>query len=173
MSARTAPQYVATPDEVADVAFDDAMEAEIVATLAKYPTKQAALLPVLWIAQRRWGWISPGVVDAIAERLDLSPAYIQGVVTFYTMYQTAPPGRYLIQVCVTLSCQLCGTPELVEALKAKLGVDWGGTTPDGRFTLLGVQCLGACGEAPIVQINDDYYTHVTAESIGGLLDGLR
>ncbi len=171
--ARTRPLTVAPPDTLAEVTFDEAMEARIEEILAKYPTRQAALLPVLWLCQDRWGWISPGVMRAVAARLDLAPAYVAGVVTFYTMYQTTPPGKYLLQVCTTLSCQLCGTSGLVEHLREKLGIGFGETTPDGRFTLLDVQCLGACGEAPVIQVNNDYYTGMTPEKLDELLDGLQ
>ena len=170
---RTAPLTVAPPDEVAKVRFDDAMEAEIQRVLERYPTTQAALLPVLWLGQERWGWISPGIVQAIGDRLDLSPAFVEGVTSFYTMYQRTPPGRYLVQVCTTLSCQLCGTGTLVDHLKDRLGIDFGETTADGRFTLVDVQCLGACAEGPVVQINNDYYMHLTVETLDELLDRLK
>jgi len=173
VEVRTAPQRVAPPDEVAEVRFDDAMEAKIRDLLSRYPTAQAALLPVLWLCQERWGWISPGITHAIAARLDLSPAFIEGVTSFYTMYHRQPPGRYLLQVCTTLSCQLCGTGDLVSHLKRKLGIDFGETTPDGRFTLIDVQCLGACGEGPVVQVNNDYYTELTVELLDELLDRLE
>jgi len=127
---------------------------------------------VLWLCQERWGWISPGITKAIGQRLDLSPAFIEGVTSFYTMYQRRPTGRYLLQVCTTISCQLCGTNPLVEHLKTKLGINFGETTEDGRFTLVDVQCLGACGEAPVIQINNDYYTNLTVESLDEILDRL-
>jgi len=168
----TLPLDVARPEEVENVTFDEAQEQEITRIVARYPSRQAALLPVLWLAQRRWGWISPGIVRAVAERLELSPAFIEGVITFYTMYQRQPTGRYLLQVCTTLSCQLCGTSELVDHLKQKLGIDFGQTTNDGRFTLLSVECLGACGEGPVIQVNDDYYTNLSVEALDALLDGL-
>jgi len=170
---RTRPLEVLPPEKLESVAFDEAMEARIEEYLKRYPTKQAALLPVLWLCQDRWGWISPGVMRAVAGRLGLAPAFVKGVVTFYTMYQTAPPGKYLLQVCTTLSCQLCGASGLVEHIKEKLGIDFGETTADGRFTLLGVQCLGACGEAPVVQINNDYYTELTIEKLDRILDALE
>ena len=172
-SVRTAPQPVAPPEEVAEVRFDDAMEAAILEVLGRYPDPQAALLPVLWLCQERWGWISPGISQAIAERLGLSPAFVEGVTSFYTMYQRRPPGRYLLQVCTTLSCQLCGTGAVVEHLKQRLGIDFGETTEDGRFTLIDVQCLGACGEGPVIQVNNDYYTELTVERLDELLDGLE
>ncbi len=168
----TQPLTVARPEKMKRVTFDEAQEEEIREILGRYPNQQAALLPVLWVAQRRWGWISPGIVQAIADRLELSPAFVEGVVTFYTMYQRRPPGRYLLQVCTTLSCQLCGTSGLVNHLKSKLGIGFGETTPDGRFTLVSVECLGACGEAPVIQINDDYYTDLSVEALDELLDGL-
>jgi NADH-quinone oxidoreductase E subunit len=170
---RTAPQTVATPEQIAEVRFDGAMESAIRDVLSRYQTSQAALLPVLWLCQERWGWISPGITRAIADRLELSPAFVEGVTSFYTMYQRRPTGRYLLQVCTTLSCQLCGTGALVDHLKRKLGIDFGETTADGRFTLIDVQCLGACGEGPVIQINNDYYTELTVERLDALLDGLE
>jgi len=169
----TIPLQVAPPDQVAEVSFDAEMESAIADILTRYPNTQAALLPVLWLCQERWGWISPGITRAIGTRLGLSPAFVEGVTSFYTMYQRTPPGRYLVQVCTTLSCQLCGTSPLVDHLKTKLGIDFGGTTEDGRFTLVDVQCLGACGEAPVIQINNDYYTELTVESLDELLDRLK
>jgi NADH-quinone oxidoreductase subunit E len=112
------------------------------------------------------------VMRAVADRLGLAPAFVEGVASFYTMYQRRPPGRYLLQVCTTLSCQLCGTSGLVEHLKKKLGIGFGETTADGNFTLVDVQCLGACGEAPVLQINDDYHTDLTVESLDAILDRL-
>lgn len=168
----TLPLVVAAPDEVNEVSFDKKMESEIKKILARYPDKDAALLPVLWLCQERWGWISPGIMRAIGDRLELSPAYIEGVVSFYTMYQRRPPGRFLLQVCTTLSCQLCGTSGLVDHLRKKLDIDFGDTTPDGAFTLIDVQCLGACGEAPVIQINDDYYSNLTVDQLDGILDTL-
>jgi NADH-quinone oxidoreductase subunit E len=170
-AARTLPLTVATIEAVEDPSFDDTMESEIKRILKRYPDHGAALLPVLWLCQERWGWISAGVMRAVGRRLDLSPAFVEGVASFYTMYLLRPPGKYLLQVCTTLSCQLCGTSGIVEHLKEKLGIDFGETTKDGRFTLVDVQCLGACGEAPVVQINNDYYTNLTDESLDEILDG--
>jgi NADH-quinone oxidoreductase E subunit len=170
--AVTRPLVVASPEDVAEVEFDAAMESRIKAAIACYPDPGAALLPVLWLCQDRWGWISPGIMEAISDRLGLSPAFVEGVVSFYTMYRLRPPGKYLLQVCTTLSCHLCGTPALVDHLRRKLGIDFGETTPDGLFTLADVQCLGACGEAPVVQINDDYYTGLTTAELDGILGEL-
>mgnify|MGYP001825690725 FL=1 len=168
----THPLSVAPREELREDHFDRRMETEIAAILAKYPDSAAALLPVLWLCQERWGWISPGIMRAIGDRLGLSPSYVEGVASFYTMYQRKPPGRFLLQVCTTLSCQLCGTSDLVDHLKDTLDIDFGETTADGQFTLIEVQCLGACGEAPVIQINDDYYTGLTPEKLDGLLSRL-
>jgi len=172
MAHTTAALTVAPPDQVQAVSFDEQMQQHLAKVCAKYPTKQAALLPVLWLCQDRWGWISDGMITAIADHLELSPAYIEGVVTFYTMYRRTPPGRYVLQVCSTLSCQLCGAAPLIERLKSRLGIEFGQTTSDGRFTLIDVQCLGACGEAPVIQVNDDYYSNLTPEKLDRLLDEL-
>jgi len=161
-----------TIEEARQVAFDAAMEARISELLARYPTQRAALLPVLWLCQDRFGWISPGVIAAVAERLGESPAYIQGVVTFYTMFATQPPAKYVLQACETLSCAVCGGTELIEHIERRLGIKPGEKTADGVFQLVGVQCLGACGGAPVVQINDDYYEKVDPTSLDALLDEL-
>jgi NADH-quinone oxidoreductase E subunit len=171
-TALTPPLVVASEEEVADVTFDRSMEAQIRGILKRYPDPGAALLPVLWLCQDRWGWISPGIMEAIGQRLDLAPAFVEGVASFYTMYQHKPPGKYLLQVCTTLSCQLCATSALVDHLKAKLGIDFGETSADGLFTLVDVQCLGACGEAPVIQINSDYHTDLNVEKLDALLERL-
>lgn len=168
----TAPLVVASPDEVTDVTFDRSMEVQIERTMQQYPDSGAALLPILWLCQERWGWISPGIMEAVGKRLDLAPAFVEGVVSFYTMYQRRPPGKYLLQVCTTLSCQLCETSVLVDYLKRRLCIDFGETSGDGLFTLVDVQCLGACGEAPVIQINSDYHTDLTVQKLDALLDRL-
>jgi len=170
--ALTPPLVVAPAEEVSEVTFDRSMEAQIRGILKRYPDPGAALLPVLWLCQERWGWISPGIMEAVGQRLELSPAFIEGVVSFYTMYQRQPPGRYLLQVCTTLSCQLCHTSKLVNHLKKRLDIDFGETSDDGLFTLVDVQCLGACGEGPVIQINSDYHTELTVEKLDGILDAL-
>ena len=160
-------------DEVAKVTFDAAMEERIAEILPRYPTKRAAILPLLWLCQDRYGWISPGVMEAIAERLGESPAFVEGVVRFYTMFYTTPPAKYVLQLCETLSCAVCGGRELLDHLESKLGIKPGEKTPDGVFQLVGVQCLGACGTAPVVQINDDYYENLTPQKLDEVLDELK
>ncbi len=169
----TRPVVAAPAEDLADVTLDDSMERRISEVLERYPTRRAALLPVLWLCQERYGWISPGVMRAVAARLGESPAFVEGVVSFYTMYQTTPPARYLLQVCTTLSCAFCGGRELVEHLKRRLGISFGEKTLDGEFQLVGVQCLGACGAAPVVQVNDDYYENLDPQRLDALLDELK
>jgi NADH-quinone oxidoreductase E subunit len=169
---RTEPIRAAAPEAVQQVAFDEAMEARIAEILQRYPSPRAAILPVLWLCQDRYGWISPAVMEAVAARLGESPAYVEGVVSFYTMYYTKPPARYVLQVCTTISCEVCGGRELVDHLQKRLGVGFGERTADGAFQLVGVQCLGACGGAPVVQINDDYYENLDPQSLDALLDEL-
>jgi NADH-quinone oxidoreductase E subunit len=168
----TRPVVAAPPEAIAEVTFDATMEEQIGDLLRRYPTTRAAILPVLWLCQERYGWISPGVIRAVARRLGESPGFVEGVVSFYTMYHTSPPARFVLQVCTTLSCAYCGGRELVEHLKGRLGIGFGEKTPDGAFQLIGVQCLGACGGAPVVQINDDYYENLDVKRLNEVLDDL-
>jgi len=169
----TEPVLAAPPEAVRHVTFDATLEAKIAALLTRYPTKRAALLPALWLCQERYGWISAGVIEALATRLGEQPAFVEGVVTFYTMYHTRPPAKYVLQACETLSCAVCGGRELIHHLEERLGIKPGERTADGVFQLVGVQCLGACGSAPVVQINDDYYENLTIGKLDALLDELR
>jgi NADH dehydrogenase (ubiquinone) flavoprotein 2 len=135
-----------------------------------YPTKQACLLPALWLVQEARGWISERAIGEVAEVLDLTPAYVKGVVTFYTMYHTHPVGRHFIQVCTTTPCNICGAEDVVKALLEKTGcVELGATSPDGRFTVMEVECLGACGFVTPVLIDDDFIESVTPEKVAGIL----
>jgi NADH-quinone oxidoreductase subunit E len=141
-------------------------EQQVDEILTRYPERRAALLPVLWLCQRQNGWISPEVVDYVAQRLDLSTAIVKGVVTFYTMFFDEPVGENIVWVCRTLSCDLRGGKSIQDHLEKKLGCTAGHTSSDGKFTLLKAECLAACGQAPMVQINDYYYENLDV----GLLD---
>jgi NADH-quinone oxidoreductase subunit E len=138
--------------------------------LTRYPERRAALLPVLWLCQRQNGWISSEVVEYVAERLDLSTAIIKGVVTFYTMFFDEPVGENVVWVCRTLSCDLRGGKAIQDHLERKLGCTAGHTSSDGKFTLLKAECLAACGQAPMVQINDYYYENLNIEHLDRILD---
>ena len=146
---------------------------EFAATVARYPKKEAAMLPVLYLAQREFGHLGPEAIEYVAKLMDQAPARVQGVVSFYTMYNMKPIGRHHIQVCRTLSCALRGAEEVTEYLRKKLGIDCGQTTPDGRFTLSEVECLASCGTAPMMQVNDDYYENLTEEKINQILDAMK
>jgi NADH-quinone oxidoreductase subunit E len=147
-------------------------EKQVDTIVARYPQKRAALLPVLWEVQKSKGWIDAEAEAWVAERLGTTPAHVHGAVTFYTMYKQRPMGKYHIQVCTTLSCMLCGSDELVDHLRKKLGIKEGEVTPDGKFSLVRVECLGSCGTAPMFQLNDDYHENLTLEGVDELLDGL-
>lgn len=141
--------------------------------IARYPEKRSAVLPALWLAQQEQGFCSVEAQEQIAEKIGVSPATVAAVVSFYTMFHTQPVGRHVIDVCTTVSCWLRGSDELVQHLRKKLGVDVGGTSPDGRITLRTVECLGSCGTAPMCQIDDDYHEDLTFEKIDRVLDGLK
>ena len=136
----------------------------------KYPDKRSLLLPALWLVQEARGWISPDAVAEVAAKLDLTPAYVRGVVTFYTMYHTHPVGRHFIQVCTTSPCGMCGAGDVVSALLEHTGCgDLGATSPDGRFTVSEVECLGACGFVTPIIVDDDFIDSVTPEMVPAIL----
>jgi NADH-quinone oxidoreductase subunit E len=142
-------------------------------TVARYPKKEAAMLPVLYLAQREFGHLGSEAIEYVARLMDQAPARVLGVVSFYTLYNMKPVGRHHIQVCRTLPCALRGAENVTRLLKKKLGIEPGQTTPDGRFTLSEVECLASCGTAPMMQVNDDYYENLTEEKIDEILDGMK
>jgi len=144
------------------------------ALIAKYPAKAGALLPALWLVQEAHGWISPAGMAEVAEALELTPAYVKGVVTFYTMYHQHPVGKYFVQVCTTTPCNVCGAEGVVEAfLKATGAKAAGETSPDGKWTVVEVECLGACGFATPVMINDEFVEGVSAATVPALVARYR
>ena len=148
--------------------------AELDTLLSRYPTKMAALLPALWIVQRARGWVSDEAMAEVSAVLDLTPAYVKGVVTFYTMYHQHPVGEHFIQVCTTTPCNVCGAEDVVNAFLEHTGCgELGLTSPDGKYTVIEVECLGACGFATPVQINDAYVESVTPERVAAVLAALR
>jgi NADH-quinone oxidoreductase E subunit len=154
------------------VAFSDTARRELEAVLARYPDKEAAILPALHLAQREFGYVSDEAIVYVATLLGFTPARIEGVATFYTMYNRKPVGKYHLQICRNLSCSLLGAEHLIEHVSKKLGIQPGETTPDGKFTLSKVECLGSCGTAPVLQLNNDYHEDLTEEKIDALLAGL-
>ena len=142
--------------------------------MTRYPNKAAALLPALWLVQESRGWISDRNMSEVAEILGLTPAYVRGVVTFYTMYHQHPVGRHFVQVCTTTPCNLCGAEEVVKALLTQTGAgELGATSPDGQWTVIEVECLGACGFATPILVNDDFIESVTPEKVGELVRRYR
>ena len=154
------------------VQFSDATYQRFEETLSHYPTKQAALLPTFWLAQEEFGYLSLEVMEYIARLLELSPAYVASVASFYTMLYRQPMGRFHLQVCTNLSCRLRGSDRIVDCVQDKLGIGLGQTTADQVFSLSEVECLGSCGTAPVVQVNDDYHENLTPDQVVHLLDGL-
>lgn len=147
---------------------------EIEKIRAKFPTAKAATLQVLWVAQRRFGHVEPDVQKLVAETLGLPESHVHGVATFYTQYYKEKRGTHVLDVCTCLSCQLCGGYELLHHLEEKLDIKAGETTDDGMFSLQEVECLGACGYAPMLQLtNGVYVNNLTKEKADRLIDDLR
>ncbi len=141
---------------------------------AKYPEVKAATLPVLWVAQDRFGHVDSDVQKLVAATLELPESHVHGVATFYTQYYKEQKGKHVLDVCTCLSCQLCGGYNILEHLEEKLGIKAGETTDDGMFTLQQVECLGACGYAPMMQVtNDQYVNNLTPEKVDKLVEDLK
>lgn len=142
--------------------------------LTRYPTKRAALLPALWIVQEARGWISEEAMAEVAGVLELTPATVKGVVSFYTMYHQHPVGKYFIQVCTTSPCAVCGAEDVRDAFLRHTGCEaLGVPSADGRYTVIEVECLGACGFATPVMINEQFLESVTPETVPDILSGLK
>ncbi|HHS83983.1 MAG TPA: NADH-quinone oxidoreductase subunit NuoE [Gammaproteobacteria bacterium] len=149
--------------------------AEIDRWVAKYPAdqKQSAVMAALRIVQdQNSGHLTTELMDAVAEYLQMDPIAVYEVATFYSMYEMKPVGRHKICVCTNISCMLCGSEKIVKHLQEKLGVGFGEVTPDGRFSLKEVECLGACVGAPMFQIGEHYYEHLTTEKVDKILNEL-
>ncbi len=157
-----------------ETVFTGKRRARLDEIMERYPTKQAALLPTLWMVQEAQGWISDSAMTEVSEVLGLTPAYVKGVVTFYTMYHQHPVGTYFIQVCTTTPCNLCGAEGVTEAFLRHTGCrELGTTSEDGKYTVIEVECLGACGFATPVLINDDFIENVTADTVPDILERYR
>lgn len=141
--------------------------------LTRYPNKESALLPTLHLVQETWGWISPEAVHYVGKLLELSPATVFGVVSFYDMYDSKQVGRHRLRVCTNLSCMISNAYDIYEHLCDRLKVHPHETTSDGRFTVLEVECLGSCDTAPVVQVNNDYHENMSVEKMDALLETLK
>lgn len=154
--------------------FDDNVKARLDELISRYPTKKAALLPSLWVAQEVYGgWLPPAAMEEVAAHLELPEAEVQGVATFYTMYNKEPRGRHAIEICHNVPCMALGAEQLIQHCEKRLGVHAGETTADGVFTLARVECLGACCNAPVVQVGGTYYEDVTHDQMDALIESLK
>jgi NADH-quinone oxidoreductase subunit E len=174
MSARTRP--ITTTEGTRPFAFSEAALAECRALMARYPEgrSKSALIPILHIAQaENDGWLSVNAMDAVAGVLGLQRIEVYEVASFYSMFNLHPVGTYVLDVCRTTPCMLRGSDDVIAHLERKLGVHCGGTTADGMFTLKGVECLGSCGTAPMLQCGAQYHENLTIERADALIDELR
>lgn len=154
--------------------LSDQAVSRIEALAAQYPNTKSAVVPALYVAQRdNGGWLSREAMNEVAEVLELAESHVFGVASFYSMFYLKPVGKNLVQVCGTSPCRLRGAEEMIECLKHKLGVEVGGTTADGEFTLMEVECLAACDKAPMAQINEDYCENLDEAKVDAILDALR
>ncbi|MGE3770741.1 MAG: NADH-quinone oxidoreductase subunit NuoE [Bdellovibrionales bacterium] len=168
----------ATPDphveQPATFTFSAENAAKIPGIIAKFPAgkQQSATLPLLWLAQYQHGWLPTAAMDVVADMLNVPRIKVYETASFYTMFNRKPIGKHHIQVCTTTPCWLRGSDGIVKACKEKLGIGFGQTTTDGQFAMSEVECLGACCNAPMVQINDDVYEDLTPDSIISIIDAL-
>ena len=154
--------------------FTGDVRTELDELLGRYPNKMAALLPALWIVQRERGWVPEEGMAEVADLLELTPAYVKGVVTFYTMYHQHPVGKYFIQICTTSPCGICGAEDVVKAfLRHTNAGELGVTSPDSKYTVIEVECLGACGFATPVMVNEEFIESMTPDKVPELLARLK
>lgn len=147
--------------------------AEVEKIKAKYPNSDAAIMPLLWKAQKKWGWISDDVIRYLAYLLQMPIARIEGIASFYTMYFKKQPGRHHIQVCTNVSCMLQGGEEMLAKFSDKLGIKSGETTADGVFSLEEVECMGACGYAPMIAVDEEYIENLDIDKIDEIIEKYR
>jgi NADH-quinone oxidoreductase subunit E len=148
-------------------------EQKLADILTRYPTKMAACIPLLHLCQEQKGYVDDEVMHFVSHKLDLSPAHVEGVVTFYTLFNRAPVGKHQVWVCRTLPCALRGADGIVAQCEKKLGIKVGETTSDGKVTLRSAECLASCGTAPMIQVDKEYFENLTTETLDGILDKLR
>jgi len=146
---------------------------ELTEILSRYPTKMAACIPALHLCQEQNGYITDAIVDWVARRLDLPPAHVKGVVTFYTLFNQEPVGKHQVWVCRTLPCALRGAGGLLAHCEKKLGIHAGETTADGKVTLRTAECLASCGTAPMMQVDKTYHENLTPAQVDKIIDELR
>ena len=178
MNGRIQHQHIDTPDNMKDTVFDFTEEnyKRVHRVLGKYPTnyKQSGIIPLLDLAQRQsGGWLPVAAMDKVAQICEVSPPRVYEVASFYTMFNRTKVGKYFIQLCGTTPCMICGSEDIKRTIEKHVGIKNGQTSEDGLFTLLEVECLGACANAPMIQLNDDYYECLTPKTTIELLDKCR
>lgn len=176
MSLRIEPMVRAQKCEDKDSLFTAEVRKQIDAWIAKYPQewKQSACMPALTIVQdMNGGYLTRELMDQVADYLDMPPIAVYEVASFYSMYEHKPMGRHKICLCTNVSCMICGSDNILEHISSRLGIGFGEVTADGRFGLKEVECLGACGGAPMMQIGHTYYENLTPELVDQILDGLE
>lgn len=162
------------PEPPRDRRFSANALAELNEIASHYPERKAACLPSLWIAQREYGGcLTPAAIQEVADNLDMSYAEVEGVATFYTMYNLRPRGRHHLEVCTCLTCSVLGAYDIVHKLEHELGVEMGQTTKDGEFTLSEAECLDFCGAATVMQVGDKYFTNLTPDNVMQVIEQLR
>lgn len=149
--------------------FNETILKEIDEIKARYPDERSALLPSLYIAQKEFGWLSPKAMRCVAQTLNLSEAMVRGTASFYAMFKHKPVGRHLIQLCTNVSCMILGAEKLIDFLKTTYGLEPNNSTPDGRFSLVIMECIGACGTAPAMLVNTDFYDNLDERKIEEIL----
>lgn len=145
---------------------------EVERIIKLYPHSKSAVMPVLWMAQKKWGWLSADVQKYVASLLNLPYAHVMGVASFYTMYFKKPMGTYHVQICTNISCMLRGGDDIYKYVCSSLGISHNQTTPDGKISIEEVECMGACGGAPMIAINETFYENVNQDKVNQLIAGL-
>jgi len=176
MSLRSEPMVRAQKCEDKESLFTREVREQIDSWVAKYPDgwQQSACMPALTIVQdTNGGYLTRELMDQVADYLDMPPIAVYEVASFYSMYEHKPMGRHKICLCTNVSCMICGSDNILEHIRNRLGIGFGEVTPDGRFGLKEVECLGACGGAPMMQIGHTYYENLTPELVDQILDGLE
>lgn len=175
-SSRVFAPYRSSSDEskAVDVPrLSQQAEERVKEALERYPSKKSAVMPALYIAQEELGWLKPEAIRWVADRVGLPESHVVEVASFYTMYYKKPVGKYHVQVCRTLSCMLCGARNLTEALKSRLSLAAHEISADGMWSYEEVECLGSCGTAPMVEINDVFFENLTPDSLNALMDRIE
>jgi len=162
------------PTEVqAEFSFSGQLQAQFQHIVERYPTRESALMPSLWLIQEEYGYVPPLAVDWLVENLGVSHARVWELLSFYTMFRSEPQAKYVLQVCHNISCHLMGARSIIAHLEKRLGIRLGEKTPDGKFALEGAECLGACGHGPVMQLGKHFYEYLTTEKVDQILESLK